>query len=178
MKKFVGILCRVENPKELINCTKKIRSFGYTKFDTYSPFPVHGIEKAMGLPASKLPWLSITGCFIGLTVALVMQIWMNGIDYKIILSGKPYSAIPAFIPVTFELTILFTAFFTVFGMFALNKLPRWNRPIFNVDSFKDVTCHGFFISIDADDKNFHEEKTYRYLQSLGIKQIERIEDES
>ena len=178
MTQLIGYLCKVNNPKELIDYSKEIRHSGYTKFDTYSPFPIHGIDKAMGLQASKLPWLSITGCFIGLFTALVLQIWTNGIDYKIILSGKPYAAIPAFIPVTFELTILFTAFFTVFGMFALNKLPRWNRPIFNVDSFKDVTCHGFFISIDADDKNFHEEKTYRYLQSLGIKQIERIEDES
>jgi len=114
--KFYGYLCEVENPYEIIKLSKKVRDAGYSNFDTYSPFPIHGIDKAMGLPASILPWFSLVGCFVGLTAAIAMQVWMNGIDYKIALSGKPYIAFPAFIPVTFELTILFTAFFTVFGM--------------------------------------------------------------
>jgi hypothetical protein len=171
-----GYLCEVDNPKELIELSKKVRDSGYTKFDTYSPFPVHGIDKAMGISASPLPWLSITGCFIGLTAGISMQVWMNGIDYKIPLSGKPFIAFPAFIPVTFELTILFTALFTVFGMFGLNKLPTWYKPIFNNESIKRATCSGFFLSVSADDKNFDELKTKLFLEKSGGKNIEKIEE--
>ena len=176
MKTFIGYMGRVDNPNELIRVSKSIRQSGYSDFDTYSPFPVHGIEKAMGIPPSKLPWLSITGCFIGLISAFSLQIWTNGIDYKIALSGKPFAAIPAFIPVAFELTILFTAFFTVFGMFHLNRLPTFNRPEFNLKSFESSTCNGFFISIYAKDRNFDKEKTKKLLEDLGIKDIEQIED--
>ena len=135
----------MENPKELIELSK-VRDSGYIDFDTYSPFPVHGIDKAMGIEPSIIPWLSLTGCLIGLTSAIALQVWTNGIDYKIALSGKPFIAFPAFVPVTFELTILFTAFFTVFGMFGINKLPTWNKPIFNNESIKKTTCSGFFLS--------------------------------
>lgn len=173
---LAGYLCEVENPKELIEISKKVRDSGYTKFDTYTPFPVHGIDKAMGIQPSKIPWLSITGCFIGLFSAIALQVWTNGIDYKIALSGKPFIAFPAFVPVTFELTILFTAFFTVFGMFGINQLPTFNRPIFNNESIKKATCSGFFLSISSDDKNFDEEKTKVFLQKSGGKNIEKIEE--
>ena len=174
--KFHGYLCEVENPKELIQLSKKVRDSGYTDFDTYSPFPVHGIEKAMGIEASILPWLSLIGCMIGLTIGITLQVWTNGIDYKIPLSGKPYAALPAFLPVSFELTILLTAFFTVFGMFGLNKLPTWYKPIFNNESIKRATCSGFFLSISSKDKNFDEEKTKTFLKRSGANNIERIEE--
>jgi hypothetical protein len=175
--KLYGYLCEVDNPHELIKLSKTVRESGYTNFDTYTPFPVHGIDKAMGIKPSILPWLSITGCFIGLTSAIALQYWTNGIDYALALSGKPYATLPAFIPVIFELTILFTAFFTVFGMFAINKLPTWNQPIFNLDSIKKATCSGFFLSISSEDKNFDEIKTKSFLNKQGGINIERIEDE-
>ena len=173
---FHGYLCEVNNPKELIELSKKVKNIGYTDFDTYSPFPVHGIDKAMGIKPSIIPWLALTGCIIGLTIALILQIWTSGIDYKVALSGKPFIALPAFVPVTFELSILFTAFFTVFGMFGLNKLPTWHQPIFNNDSIKRATCSGFFLSISANDKNFDEEKTLQFLKKSGANNIERIEE--
>ncbi|MGC6367680.1 MAG: DUF3341 domain-containing protein [Candidatus Marinamargulisbacteria bacterium] len=171
-----GYLCEVDNPKELIELSKKVRDSGYIKFDTYSPFPVHGIDKAMGIEPSIVPWLSLTGCLIGLVSAIALQVWTNGIDYKIALSGKPFIALPAFVPVTFELTILFTAFFTVFGMFGLNKLPTWNKPIFNNESIKKATCSGFFLSISSKDKNFNDIKTKVFLEKAGGKNIEKIND--
>ncbi len=174
---FAGYMCEVENPKQLIDLAKKVNDFGYVKYDTYSPFPVHGIEKAMGIKRSIVPILSLIGCLIGLTAAFSMQIWMNGIDYAIPLSGKPYAAIPAFIPVAFELTILFTAFFTVFGMFGLNKLPTYNKPEFSVKSFSRSTCDGFFLAISSKDKNFDEMRTYEFLNESGGMKIERIDDE-
>ena len=163
---FHGYLCEVSTKRTYL-IIKKVRDL-VCKFDTYSPFPVHGIDKAMGIPPSILPWLSLTGCLIGLTAAFLLQIWTNGIDYKIALSGKPYIALPAFVPVAFELTILFTAFFTVFGMFGLNKLPTWYRPIFNNESIKRATCSGFFLSISSNDKNFDEEKTLDFLKKNGL----------
>ena len=171
-----GYLCEVDNPKELIELSKKVRDSGYIDFDTYSPFPVHGIDKAMGIEPSILPWLSFIGCMIGLTSAIALQVWTNGIDYKIALSGKPFIAMPAFVPVTFELTILFSAFFTVFGMLGLNKLPTWNKPIFNNESIKKATCSGFFLSISSKDKNFNEVKTKAFLEKAGGKNIEKITD--
>ncbi len=174
--KLVGYLCQVENPYELLELSKKVKDSGYTRFDTYTPFPVHGIDKAMGIQPSIIPWLSLAGCLIGLVSAIALQVWTNGIDYKIALSGKPFIAMPAFVPVTFELTILFTAFFTVFGMFGLNQLPTWHKPIFNNESIKKATCSGFFLSISSDDKNFDEIKTKSFLQKSGGKNIEKIED--
>jgi hypothetical protein len=173
---FHGYLCEVSNPKELVTLSKKIRDSGYVNFDTYSPFPIHGIDKAMGMSPSVLPWLSLIGCILGLSSALALQIWTNGIDYKIPISGKPFISLPAFVPVAFELTILFTAFFTVFGMFALNKLPQWYRPIFNNPSIKRATCSGFFASIASTDKNFDEKKTLLFLEKAGAFNIERIEE--
>ena len=105
--------------------------------------------KPWELNPASLPWLSLTGCMIGMVSAIALQVWTNGIDYKIALSGKPFIAFPAFVPVTFELTILFTAFFTVFGMFGVNQLPTWYRPIFNNESIKRATCSGFFLSISS-----------------------------
>ena len=174
--KLVGYLCQVENPYELLELSKKVKNSGYTRFDTYTPFPVHGIDKAMGIQPSIIPWLSLAGCLIGLVSAIALQVWTNGIDYKIALSGKPFIAMPAFVPVTFELTILFTAFFTVFGMFGLNQLPTWHKPIFNNESIKKATCSGFFLSISSDDKSFDEIKTKSFLQKSGGKNIEKIED--
>ena len=172
--KFHGYLCEVENPKDLIELSKKVRDSGYTDFDTYTPFPVHGIDKAMGIEASVVPWLSLIGCIIGLTAGISLQIWTNGIDYQIPLSGKPYAALPAFVPVSFELTILLTAF-TVFGMFGLNKLPTWYKPIFNNESIKKATCSGF-LSISSKDKNFDEEKTMNFLKKSGGNNMKRIEE--
>ena len=130
----------------------------------------------MGIQPSIIPWLSLTGCLIGMVSAIALQVWTNGIDYKIALSGKPFIAFPAFVPVTFELTILFTAFFTVFGMFGVNQLPTWYRPIFNNESIKRATCSGFFLSVSANDKNFDEIKTKSFLQKSGGKNIEKIEE--
>jgi hypothetical protein len=169
-----GYLCEVDNPKDLLDLSKKVYHAGYIKFDTYTPFPVHGIDKAMGIPLSRVPYLSLIGCLIGLTGAIALQVWTNGFDYPIALSGKPFVALPAFVPVTFELTILFTAFFTVFGMFAINKLPQWNQPIFNNESIKKATCSGFFLAISSDDKNFDIEKTKLFLERSGGKNIEAI----
>lgn len=171
-----AILIEVENPKALIDVAKDIRDAGYKKFDVYSPFPIHGMDDAMGLKRTKLAWISLVGGLFGLTLGLSLQSWTSAIAYKIQVSGKPFLSLPAFIPVTFELSILFTAFFTVFGMFALNQLPMWNHKVFNSTNFQSATSHGFFLSIDADDPLFELEKTISFVNNCNIQSIEIIKE--
>ena len=161
---------------QLLNAAKKIREAGFTKFETYSPFPIHGMDDAMGLSHSKLGWLSITGGLIGCIGGTALQIWTQAYDYPIIISGKEYASLPAFLPVTFELSILITAFFTVFGMFALNGLPQWYNAIFNHKTFHKVTDDKFFVSIEANDANYTESKAKALLEKLGGKEIEVVKE--
>ena len=171
-----GIVAEFDSATALLSAAKKIKSSGYTKFETYSPFPIHGMDDAMGLSQSKLGWLAITGGLIGCSGGLALQIWTQAYEYPIIISGKEYASLPAFLPVTFELSILVTAFFTVFGMFALNGLPRWYNAIFNHKTFHKVTDDKFFVSIEADDPKYDINKVSNLLEKLGGKEIELVKE--
>lgn len=174
--KNFGYVAQYESPKELLKAAKAIHKEGYKVFDTHSPFPIHGMDDAMGLGHSKLSWISLIGGAIGLTTGLTLQLWASGIAYPLTISGKPYFSFQAFIPVTFELMILFTAFATVFGMFAINKLPTFFHHVFNHSNFDLATSHGFFVSIEATDTKFDEEKTKLLLENTGAKNIELIKE--
>src|SRR5690606_21290067 len=144
-----------KNPKALIEASKKVVAAGYDKFDTYAPFPIHGIDKALNLPKSKLGWIVITTGTLGFLVAVSMMYFMSVMDYLLNIGGKPFFNAPAWVPVTFELTVLLSAFGAVFGMFALNGLPKLYNPLFNVERFKKATDDGFFVCIEAKDSKFH-----------------------
>ncbi len=177
MSKLFGIASEFNNAGELLKAAKALKDQGYNNFETYSPFPIHGMDKAMGIGFSKLSWISLIGGLTGGTIGITLQVWSSAHEYKIIASGKPLLSIPAFIPVTFELTILFTAFATVFGMFALNKLPMFNHPMFNYKEFHRSTCDAFIISIDANDPKFDEPTAQKALEDLGGQNIELVYDE-
>jgi len=162
-----GLIAEFDSPEAVLKASKEVVKKGYKNFDTYSPFPIHGIEKAMNLPASKLPWIVLIMGTFGLVFGFGMQTWVATSAYKLTLSGKPLFSYQAFVPVGFELTILFSAFGAVFGMFAINQLPKFYHPVFNKASFKKVTSHGFFMSIEADDQAFNLEKTKRFLEEIG-----------
>ena len=130
----------------------------------------------MGLKQSKLGWLSIIGGLSGCIGGTALQVWTQAVDYPIIISGKEFASLPA-LPVTFELSILFTAFFTVFGMFALNGLPQWYNVIFNHSTFKNVTNDKFFIGIEANDKLYEEKKASELLEKMGVKNIEVLKED-
>lgn len=119
-KNLYGILAEFKNPKALIDVSKKVVEAGYDKFDTYTPFPVHGIDKAMSLPKSKLGYIVFGHALLGFSGAIAMMYFMSVIDYPINISGKPFFNAPAWVPITFELTVLLSAFGAVFGMFFLN----------------------------------------------------------
>jgi len=169
-----GVLAEFRNPKELVDAAKKINQNGYKKFDTFSPFPIHGIDKAMNLPKSKLGWIVISHGLVGLIGSFAMIYFMMVADYPLNISGKTLLNIPAWIPVIFELTVLLSAFGAVFGMFFLNGLPKFNHPLFNSENFKKATDDGFFVCIESDDPQFDTEKIQTLLKDAGGTNIEEI----
>lgn len=174
-----GWMAEYADDHQLLDAAAKVRDSGYTRTDAFTPFAVHGIDEALGMKPTILPWLSLIAGIIGLSVALVMQYWMNAVDYPYIISGKPYASWPAFIPVTFELTVLFSAFTTVFGMLALNGLPRFNNPVFTNPKFDRSTDDRFFLWIDSRDKYFNSDKVQSLLASTGALSVEEVrEDDS
>jgi hypothetical protein len=176
--KIYGVLAEFRNPKDLITVSKEISGQGFKYFDTFSPFPIHGIEKAMKLPKSKLGWIVAVHGLLGLVGSFAMIYFMMVYDYPHNISGKTLLNIPAWIPVMFELTVLLSAFGAVFGMFFLNGLPKLNHPLFNSENFKKATDDGFFACIESEDPQFDEEKVQKLFKEAGAVQIESIYDES
>jgi hypothetical protein len=175
-KKIYGILAAFEGPAELYHAAEKVRDAGYKKFDCHSPFPIHGMDDAMGVKKSGLGFISALGAVIVGGSAILLQWWCSTQGYALVLSGKQLFSYQAFIPITFELSILGAALFTVFGMFALNRLPTFYHPLFNSKQFESFGDNGFFVSIQADDQNFDSNKTKALLESAGAKNIEVVEE--
>lgn len=176
-KAVYGILAEFRNPKELTDASKTIVESGYRQFDTFSPFPIHGIDKAMNLKKSKLGWIVAGHGLVGLVGAFMMIYFMMALDYPINISGKSLFNVPAWIPVMFELTVLLSAFGAVFGMFFLNGLPTLNHPLFSSENFKKATDDGFFVCIESEDPQFEEEKVTKFLKDAGATNIETIYEE-
>ncbi len=171
-----GILAEFKTPGALLEAAKATQLDGFQDYDAYSPFPIHGMDDAMALKGSKLGWIVICGGAFGLSLGLGLQTWIATTAYPLIISGKPLFSYQAFVPVTFEIMILFSAFCAVFGMFSLNKLPKHYHPLFKSKNFAKVTSHGFFIGIEASDKKFDATSTTAFLKKLGGENIEVIED--
>ncbi len=172
-----GLLAEYTTAAEIYHACEKVRDAGYAKWDAYTPFPVHGLDKAMGAPPSVLPWIVLVMAITGMTAAITMQGWMMAVDYKYIISNKPYFSWQAYVPVTFELTILFSAFGAVFGMLGLNRLPQHHHELFNSERFARVTDDRFFIAIEATDPKFNLEKTRSFLESTGATAIEAVSND-
>jgi hypothetical protein len=171
-----GILAEFDSPSSLLKAAEKVRDKDYQYFDVFSSFPIHGMDAAMGLKASKLPWIVFIGGLFGLLFGFGLQTWVATTAYPVIISGKPLFSYQAFIPVTFELMILFSAFGAVFGMFALNRLPQHYHPLFKVSSFSTVTSHGFFLMIECKESQFDNNQVQNELKSYGGYNIEVVED--
>lgn len=175
-KSLYGILVEFDDSTHLVDAAKKVRDAGYTKWDCHTPLPLHGMDEAMGIKATIIPYVvlvaGITGCLVGIG----MQCWMNGIDYPYIISGKPFFSIPAFIPITFETTILFSALTTVGLLIGLNGLPQLYHPLFSNERFARVTDDRFFLVVEAADPKFDETRTREFLESMNGLAVERVED--
>lgn len=184
-----GFLAEFDSPEVLKAAAAKVRDAGYRDWDTHSPFPVHGIDEAMGIRMTRLPILVFVIGLAGTLTAIALQWWTNatsfeqfpGVDtflqgYNFMVSGKPYWSFPANIPIVFELTVLFAALTAGFGMLVFNNLPWWNNPIFNARRFARATTDRFFIRVDVSDPKFHAVHTEKFLHGLGAAAIERIEE--
>lgn len=172
--KLYGVLAEYESPGALIEAAKVVRDAGYTKFDCHSPFPVHGIDPAMGIKPTILPMIVFAAGATGLALAFLMQMYMNNWDYPWNVGGKPLISLPMQIPIAFEVTVLLAAFATFFGMWGLNQLPKVWHPLFTSDNFMKASCHKFFVAIEAEDPKFDAIKTKEMLEGAGGTSYEEV----
>ncbi len=171
-----GLLAEFSDPGSLHQAAQETRKAGYKRFDVHTPFPIHGMDRAMGLGNSKVGFITLGGGLTGLLLGLWLQWWTGGVDYPLNIGGKPFFAIEPSIPIIFELTILFSAFGAVTGMLALNGLPRPYNPLFYSRRFSRATDDAFFMHIAASDSKFDIEQTGQFLRSIGALHVETIED--
>jgi mono/diheme cytochrome c family protein len=169
-----GLLAEYDTPSQILHAAKAIRKAGFTKWDTYTPFAVHGIDDAMGIKMTILPWFTLGAGLIGLATAITLQWWTNAHDYKWIISGKPFWSIPANVPIMFELTVLLSAITTLVGMLLLNNLPHPSHPLDQVRRFARVTDDKFFLMIEASDPKFDDVETRSLLESTHAVAIEAV----
>lgn len=172
-----AILAEYSGPDELIAASKKVRDRGFTRWDTYSPFPVHGIDPAMGIKRTRLPWVVLAMAITGGTTALVVQWWTNAVDYPFLISGKPMWSVAANIPITFELTVLFSALTTFFGMLIFNGLPKPSSPLDRVERFGRATDDKFFLVIETADPKYDEGSTRKLLEETHADVVELVPDD-
>ena len=171
-----GMLAEYATPADLMHAAEKIRDAGFRRWDVFSPYPIHGMNQAMGLKNSKVGWFAFTGGVAGYTVGMIMIWWMNAHDYPILVGGKPmFSPFYAF-PPSYELTILFSAFGSIFGMMFLNRLPKLYNPLFKSERFKLVTHDKYFLVVETTDPKYSEAETRKLLESTGGTHIEIVED--
>lgn len=166
-KKEIGVLAEYDTPGAIYHACEQIRDAGFRRFDSYTPFPVHNLDKAMGLGPSYLPWLVLIAGISGASLAMLLMVWTSAYDYPLNIGGKPTWSIPAFIPITFEVTILFSGLTAVFGLFFLNGMPTYHHPLFEIERFLKVTDDKFFILIEARDKRYERDKMIKFLEETG-----------
>lgn len=170
-----AVIARFDGPDDLLRAAEKVRDAGYKKFDCHSPFPIHGMDAAMGMKGSMVGYIAGICGTIGGVSGLALQWWTSTIAYPVVISGKPFFSYQAYVPVTFGLTVLFAALGAVFGMLITNRLPRWWDGLFYSDKFcQGVNNDGFFVSIEAADKKFDADKSRAFLESIGGKQVEVV----
>ena len=173
---LAGLLAEFNTVDDLVRAAERVRDAGYRKWDCHSPFPVHGLDRAMGIKYTKLPIFILCCGLTGTATAVLLQWWMNAVDYPYLISGKPIYSFPANVPIIFELTVLFTAFGTLFGLLGFNQLPQWRHPTMTSDRFRRATQDRFFISIEAGDPKFDKERTRALLAEAGSAVVEELED--
>ena len=170
-----GLLAEFRTAEDLRRAATAMREAGYTKWDAHTPFPVHGLDDAMGIRPTRLPWFVLAAGIAGCGGGILMQWWMNAVNYPIIISGKPFFSLPAQIPVAFELTILLASLTAFLGMLGSNALPQLAHPLFANARFRRASNDAFFISVEAADRLFDVEATDRLLRSAGSISVEWIE---
>src|SRR5260370_25928006 len=169
-----GVMGEFGTSEELLHAVEKVREAGYRRFDAFAPFPVEGLSEAVGLKRNLVPAITLLGGLAGGIGGFYFQYWAMAITYPLNIGGRPLNSWPAFIPVTFELTILGASLAAVFGMLALNRLPQPHHPVFNVHRFTHASSDRFFVCVEARYPNFHLDETSRLLQSLHAHHVNEV----
>ena len=173
--KVYAVMGEFAEPEDLVEAGRRIRAMGYTKIDAMSPFPVHGIDDAIGVPYSKIGWIAVCGALAGITTAQVLIYYVGKIDYPLIIGGKPLFDFTYSIPPTFELAVLFTAITTFLCTWGLSGLPRLYHPSMNYRSAHRASDDRFLLIVEADDPKFDAQKTAQDMRSVGANDVEVVE---
>ena len=171
-----GLLAEFAGPRRLTRAAQEARGDGYTQLDAYTPYPIEAVSEALGHHKSKLPLIVFVGGVFGFLAGFGLQYWTSVIAYPLNIGGRPLNSWIAFIPVTFETTILFAALAAVLGMLALNGLPQPHHPIFNAKRFALASRDRYFLCIEAEDPRFDREATRRFLEELGPVEVSEVEN--
>jgi len=171
-----GLMAEFDDPGALVTAAQRARQEGYSRMDGYAPYPIEELHHALGSPTTRLPLVVLIGGLLGCGGGYAMQYWMSAVAYPLNIGGKPLHSWPAFIPVTFECTILAAALSAVLGMLALNGLPQPYHPVFNVPRFALASRNRFFLCIEAADPKFDLEQTRRFLETLNPREVSTVAD--
>jgi hypothetical protein len=171
-----GLMAEFDDPNALVAATHRAYYEGYRRMDAYSPFPIEELHDALGSHESRLPLIVLIGGILGGLGGYALQYWVAAIAYPVNVGGRPLHSWPAFIPVTFECTILAAALSAVLGMLALNGLPTPYHAVFNVPRFALASRNRFFLVIEAADAKFALEPTRRFLESLSPREVTTVAD--
>jgi hypothetical protein len=170
-----GVMAEFDNPTDLVAAARTVYDAGYRRINGYSPYPIEELSEAIGFTHTSLPLIVFIGGVIGGLAGFFMQYWIEVVNYPIIVGGKPYNSWPAFIPITFECTVLFAAFSAVLGMLVLNKLPQPYHPVFNAPNFALATRDRFFLAVEANDPKFNRDAVVNLLKGLKALDITDVE---
>ena len=169
-----GIMAEFDSPQALVEAAKRTHQAGYQKIDAYSPFPIEGLAEELGVRRNEVPLVVLIGGITGALTGYLMQWWMAAVDYPLNIGGKPPHSWPAFIVITFEMTILFAGVSAVLGMLALNGLPMPYHPVFNVPRFVLASKDRFFLIIFSSDKKYDPVVTRKFLESLEARSVSEV----
>jgi len=170
-----GLLAEFDSPAQLVAAAKKTHEAGYRRIDTFSPYPIEEAWEAIGHHDKRLSKIVLAGGITGMLSGIALQEWVHNIAYPINIAGKPLNSWPQFVPVTFELTILFAAISAVLGMIILNGLPEPYHPVFNVPRFEHASRDKFFLLVESADPKFDRAKTLDFLKTLDASEINEVE---
>src|SRR6516225_9537287 len=178
--RLYGLLGEFESPRQLIDAAKRTRDAGYHRIDAFAPFPIEGLSHALGLGRKHdmVPLVTLVGGLGGGLGGFFFQLWVNASSYPMNIGGRPLNSWPAFIPVTFEMTVLGASLFAVFGMLAMNHLPQPHHPLFNVHRFqKHASSDRFFLCLQANDPKFSVSEAARFLQEIHAQHVNEVLDD-
>jgi hypothetical protein len=172
--RLYGMMAEFETPGQLVAAARRVREAGFRHFDAYSPFPIHELDEAMDLHDNRVSLLTLVGGIIGGCTGFGLCSWVEGVALPLNIGGRPLISVPMFIPITFELTILFGGLTAAVGMLLLNGLPRPYHPVFNVERFVNASRSKFFLCIESEDPKFDPAGTASFLESLNPEEVSEV----